>query len=285
MKQRAITAVFIIIGMTATLFLSSTVVYPLVLSLLSLIGCYEVLKVFSLHRELPIAIGSYVVSSFLPALGYVLRSSRALYLVILCLAVYVFLFYMFAVAVFRKGKVPFGKVAAAFAMVTYVTTSFSALSIIRHFADIGLYCLGIVLVGAWISDVFAYLVGSLIGKHKLIPEVSPKKTVEGSIGGVVFATGAMALYGYLVGLFTDILPFATALKPNYLFLCIAGFVVSVISQLGDLLASVVKREYGIKDYGSIFPGHGGVMDRFDSIIAVSVATMVICLFIEPFSVI
>ena len=103
-----------------------------------------------------------------------------------------------------------------------------------------------------------------LGKHKLIPEVSPKKTVEGAIGGIVCATGLAILYGFIVSRATD-------LVPDYLVLGLCGFVLSAVSQVGDLIASLIKREQGIKDYGNIFAGHGGVLDRFDSILSVAIA--------------
>ena len=84
------------------------------------------------------------------------------------------------------------------------------------------------------------------------------------------------LYGFIIGLVTD-------LTPNYPVLLVAGMILSVISQLGDLIASLIKREYGIKDYGKILPGHGGIMDRFDSIIAVSIALLFVCNIVTPFT--
>ena len=121
------------------------------------------------------------------------------------------------------------------------------------------------------TDIFAYFTGMLIGKHKLIPEVSPKKTVEGSIGGIAFCTLAFIAYAYIVKIF-----FNTEL--NVLFLAISAIIVSVISQMGDLIMSLIKREYGIKDYGKLFPGHGGVLDRFDSILAVTLGVSLLCMF-------
>lgn len=107
---------------------------------------------------------------------------------------------------------------------------------------------------AFSSDTFAYFTGKLIGKTPLIKKVSPNKTVEGSVGGVIFATVFSTVYAYFFN--PEFVPFAIAL----------GLVGSVLSQLGDLMASKIKRIYNIKDFGYIMPGHGGVLDRFDSII-------------------
>jgi len=110
-----------------------------------------------------------------------------------------------------------------------------------------------------VTDTFAYFSGRLFGKHKLIPAVSPKKTVEGSVGGTLFAVILTVLYGFVIGQVSE----AT---PNYIALAVVALVVSLLSQCGDLVMSLVKRRFGIKDYGKLFPGHGGVLDRFDSVV-------------------
>ena len=103
----------------------------------------------------------------------------------------------------------------------------------------------------------------LFGKHKLIPAVSPKKTVEGAIGGIVFCMVFFVIYGVIVNSFTQY-------DISLVVLAVAGFLSAIVSMIGDLSMSVIKRTYGIKDYGKIFPGHGGVLDRFDSILAVAI---------------
>jgi phosphatidate cytidylyltransferase len=165
---------------------------------------------------------------------------------------------VFAATVFSRGNLDYTVASSAFTGVFYVTVAFTSIVFLR---DIGKYFYLLVFVGAWVSDTFAYLCGRLFGKHKLIPEVSPKKTVEGAIGGVVFAGLAFVLYALVIKNFFD-----ASVAPNYLVMMIAGMIIAVISQIGDLIASVIKRRFGIKDYGWIFPGHGGVLDRFDSVL-------------------
>lgn len=111
----------------------------------------------------------------------------------------------------------------------------------------------IAFVCAWATDTFAYFSGYFFGKRKLIPSVSPKKTVEGSIGGTVGCIAVSLLFGYLFEL-------------QYVHVIIMGFFGSVFGQIGDLFASVLKRHIGIKDYSNLIPGHGGMLDRFDSIL-------------------
>jgi phosphatidate cytidylyltransferase len=144
------------------------------------------------------------------------------------------------------------------------------LTVLRYTGADGKYLYLICFIGAWVTDTFAYFAGRLFGKHKLIPEISPKKTIEGSIGGIVFCVIAMVLYGWIVVQITN-----GAVRANYWMLAVSGLFVSFVSQIGDLTMSAVKRTYGIKDYGKLFPGHGGVLDRFDSVLAVSIVLCVL----------
>ena len=117
----------------------------------------------------------------------------------------------------------------------------------------GKYLVWLIVLSSWGCDTCAYAVGMLIGKHKLAPVLSPKKSIEGAIGGVVGA----ALIGYIYGMFFWLDP------PECALLCAVG---AVVSQVGDLAASAIKRNHNIKDYGHLIPGHGGILDRFDSVI-------------------
>ena len=126
----------------------------------------------------------------------------------------------------------------------------------------GWYYMLIGLVAPWISDVFAYLVGVTMGKHKIVPHISPKKTWEGCIGGAFFCAVGVMLYSVFVIYKVDEIGMDLAAFAVMTF-CM-GLLVSVMSQLGDWFASVIKRHVGIKDYGNIFPGHGGRLDRLDS---------------------
>ena len=293
MKQRVLTSIGIgIVGIPVVL-LSKYIIYPIFLGLLSAIAVWELLRVFGFEKRLEIAIPSYAISGLLPifAYDYFTKGNTAGYILVLAAAIVAFLLYLAMVCVVSKeilmtknekasdgsGKkiLAYGDVAAIFMAVTYVTVSFTAMSLTRYMTN-GVYIFALVFVAAWMCDVFAYFTGRFFGKHKLAPHLSPKKTVEGSIGGIVFAIVGCVLYGLAVESFTD-------LSANYIVLALIGLSLSIISQIGDLWASLIKREHGIKDYSQMLPGHGGVMDRFDSILAISTVLMAVCLVFPPFA--
>ena len=131
------------------------------------------------------------------------------------------------------------------------------------------------------GDAGAYFVGSAIGKHKLCPDISPKKTVEGAIGGVVTTGIIFVIYAYfyrMVQLSMGVDDFSV----NYIVLAVVGMVCAVLGMLGDLSASLVKRQTGIKDFGKLMPGHGGMLDRFDSVLFVAPFLAIVLKFLPVF---
>jgi len=124
----------------------------------------------------------------------------------------------------------------------------------------GAYTVWLIFISAWGCDTCAYLVGRAIGKHKMTPVLSPKKSIEGAVGGIVGSALIGALYGTIFK--TNLTEFSNPA----VFCAIIGACGGFISMFGDLSASAIKRQYQIKDYGNLIPGHGGIMDRFDSII-------------------
>lgn len=129
----------------------------------------------------------------------------------------------------------------------------------------GIFLVVLTLCYAWLADSGAYFAGTFLGKHKLCPTISPKKTVEGVAGGAV----TNAVLGLILCLIYDKVIKDGAVDFNYLMVILVGFVSAIVGLAGDLSASLIKRQCGIKDYGNIMPGHGGVMDRFDSVLFVA----------------
>ena len=178
--------------------------------------------------------------------------SRAYRILILMMSVYVF-----AYPRYRTEEI-----TGAFFGVVYVSVMLSCIYELRLIED-GVFLVWLIFISSWGCDTCAYCIGMLFGKHKMSPKLSPKKSVEGAVGGVAGAVLIGVLYGLAVGSRIKaeeghLLPFAI--------ICGAG---ALISMIGDLAASAVKRNHEIKDYGNLIPGHGGILDRFDSVIFIA----------------
>ncbi len=255
MLKRTITAVVAIALFIPICIYSDTVIFPLAMAILSLIGVNEMLGCVGARGNLFLAISSLILGALMPMIPFFTDEYTIDIIMALSVA---YLICVYSAAVFSRGKLDYTVSASAFMGVFYIAVSFTSIVLLR---EEGRYLYLLTFIGPWVSDTFAYFCGRLFGKHKLIPEISPKKTVEGSIGGIIFASVAFVVYSLVIVNFFD-----TSAEPNLLILAVSGAVVSVISQIGDLSASAVKRKFGVKDYGFVFPGHGGVMDRFDSVI-------------------
>ena len=292
MKQRVLTSIGIGAVVIPIVVLSRYIIYPIFLGLLAAIAVWELLRVFGLQKRYEVSIPAYAVALLLPTFAHsrFTGTDTSAYLPIVGAVLFAFLLYLATACVFGKeivmrrnekregkeiGVFAFGDVAAVFLSVTYVTVSFTSMALTRYMTN-GVYIFGVVFVAAWTCDIFAYFTGRFFGKHKLAPHLSPKKTIEGSLGGILFAVLGCMLYGFIVEK-------ATGLDARYLVFALLGFVLSIISQIGDLWASLIKREYGVKDYSKMLPGHGGVMDRFDSILAISTVLMAVCMLFPPFN--
>ena len=144
----------------------------------------------------------------------------------------------------------------------YVSFPIACTHVMMFLIPKGWFFMVVGLFAPWVSDVFAYFCGSFFGKHKIVPHISPKKTWEGCIGGAVFTSILTALFfAFVMNNVIDVeMPYAVYVALAGFF----GFFLSCVSQLGDWMASSVKRLVGVKDFGTLMPGHGGVMDRFDS---------------------
>lgn len=255
------------------LFFADTVVLPIAVALFGVVAAYEILHCVGLHKNPWVSAPLYLVSAALP---FGIRYFEVATVIALPAALCVVLIYLLASAVFSHGKADIRDVSTSVVLWLYTLIGFAGLIIMHDFINGGQYFYLLAFVGAWITDTFAYFTGMLLGKHKLIPDVSPKKTVEGAVGGVVFCTLSFVGFGLLYNRFW----LADGEKSiPLLAMAIVGFIVSIVSQIGDLSLSLLKRKYGIKDFGKIFPGHGGVLDRFDSVLAVSIILTVSFVFL------
>ncbi|MBQ7347927.1 MAG: phosphatidate cytidylyltransferase [Clostridia bacterium] len=281
MKTRIITAIVACCILLPVLIFSDTPALPGAMALCALIAVYEMVSCIGLKKAYVLNIPLYIYALGFPFFIRYAANIELIRQVTLAVCLVTAL-YFFSVLTFSHGKYKLADISICFITVFYILAGFNSIMILRDYELGGKYVYLTVFLGAWITDTFAYFCGMLFGrggKHKLIPDVSPKKTVEGSIGGIIFCMIGMVVFGVIINHISD------TLHANYLFLVLGGFLASVVSQIGDLCMSVIKRTYGIKDYGKLFPGHGGMLDRFDSVIAVSIVLAAFCSFFNFFEVI
>ncbi len=268
MKTRILTSIVAVCVLLPALYFSGTIAFCVALGAVAVISLYEMLKCMGMTK-LYIALPIYLFGAAAP-FGMRYLPSYAFFAAIAFICAAVYLLYLFTVAIVKCESFKFSDVALVFTVSLYIIAALCSILYVRDYGERGKYIYLLIFVGAWITDTFAYFTGVFFGKHKLIEKVSPKKTIEGSIGGIIFCTIAFVIFGVITDSFFDT-------EANLLFLGVGGVLISVVSQIGDLILSVIKRHYNIKDYGKIFPGHGGMLDRFDSILAVSLGIAIMCM--------
>lgn len=239
-----IAALFFIIMGGAVLLISTLII--------SYVGMFELYRIFHIEKD-PAGIAGYLAATVYYAnLRFAFFSDQmmlVLGLLILLMAVYVF--------TYPRYKTE--QLLAAFFGVFYVAVMLSYVYQTRRM-EAGAYIVWLIFLCSWGCDTCAYCVGVLFGKHKMAPVLSPKKSIEGAVGGVIGAALLTALYSFV---FRDAMGISGV---EIGILAVIGAIGALISMVGDLTASAIKRNYEIKDYGKLIPGHGGILDRFDSVI-------------------
>ena len=228
--------------------------------LLSLIGVYELCKVYKIEKKIPAIVAYLWTVFYYMALMFRDTEIRGFSVGRITIALMItFLLAILAVYVFRFPEYHDKEIMAAFMSFFYVSVMLSYLYKVREMPD-GNYFVVLVFICSWGNDTLAYCVGRLFGKHKMSPKLSPKKSVEGLFGGIIGA-------GLLGIIYACIVKNHITMPGNiYLNLFIIGALGAIPAVIGDLAASAIKRNNDIKDYGKLIPGHGGVLDRFDSMI-------------------
>ena len=246
-KTRLISGIILVIIALATIISGSWILFFTLLAV-SLIGMRELYKVMKVSDE------HVTVLELVGYLGAVLYyiAMKADFGNYGTMAIIISMILILFVYVFGYPKYHAEQVMAAFFGVVYVAVMLSFIYLTRSLPD-GKFLVWLIFLCSWGWDTCAYCVGMLIGKHKMAPVLSPKKSIEGAVGGVVGA----ALLGVIYAAATQ------GKMAEYALICAVG---ALISMVGDLAASAIKRNQNIKDYGKLIPGHGGILDRFDSVI-------------------
>lgn len=266
-------AVGIVIGVGA-LIIDSKILFMVLISAFSGIGAWEIVHAVKCDNHKFLMCFCICFSAFVP---FLINIDELAFLRIPTF--FVFVLGLLLIMLFGHKTVKFEDVASCGSGALIISASLSCIVMIRGmFTDYypGTFMVVYTLFCAWFGDSGAYFIGTFFGKHKLCPEISPKKTVEGLIGGIITAGILVAIQCLVYNL---ILP--TELKMNYAVLIPIGMVASGVGVLGDLSASVIKRQYQVKDFGNLIPGHGGVLDRFDSVIFVAPFIYIIFTFLSP----
>lgn len=281
MKTRILTAVVALPLLILVVFVAPwTWPTALVFGLMCCIAVYELLHetklcqnwpmiVWSMAMALLVALYSWLTARVKPGESFAIPTS------VVYGTLFVYFVGLFILLLRGHAKLPFQALSVAVfggLVIPWMLTAVIRLRVM----DFGRINLGIALILAMTADTGAYFVGRAFGKHKLAPVISPKKTVEGAIGGVLFTVLFMEVYCLIFDL-------GFGYTMHYGYAAIYGVVGSTLSIVGDLTFSVIKRQVGIKDYGKLLPGHGGILDRFDSMIVVAPLTELLVMVIPVVS--
>ena len=265
-KLRLIAAAVLIPVLLAVLFIAPTIVMAILLGLVCAIGAYELLVGTGFVKHTRLMIYTMIGAFLVPIWCY----TGMVHTAALC-GIFAFACLLFGEILISKGKLRFSTISVCFAGGFVIPYLLSALMRIMGDGS-GRSMIAIPFVIAFMSDSGAYFVGSIWGRHKLAPNISPNKSIEGFVGGIL-----SAVLGMLI--FTLVIDIALEGNVNYLFAITYGILGAFAGTFGDLCFSAIKRQAGIKDYGNLIPGHGGVLDRFDSLAIVAPLTEVLLAFL------
>lgn len=252
MQQRIITGV-VAAAVFLTILYVGQLAYALMITALALIAIHEFTKMHALKSLHAATIFAFIVTLYFvfPWHTY-FRLPTLSFEVLIWFSLFIFML----LTVLSKNKINVKHIAIVFVGVVYISFGFYYMNETRLMDDGLFWCL-LIFASIWLTDIGAYFTGWAIGKRLLWPAISPKKTMEGALGGILFSTGTALLFAWYA---PDLISFYEAI--------VFGVVVSIVAQLGDFIQSAYKRTAGVKDAGAIFPGHGGVLDRCDSWIIV-----------------
>ena len=262
MRKRVISGLVGAAILLTAVFVLPTVGLLVLMELVVVMGSYEFLSATGFVKNRAMLMLA-LVFSLLPMLWVYCDGSAALAMT----AIYLYIVALFALSMGSAGQVTLEQIGGAFFTSLFLPVCMSALLRLRM-SEYGKLMVLAPFVVSVMTDTMAFFVGRKLGKVKLAPEISPKKTWEGAVGGLVGGIGSLMLYALILNK-------TCGMPVLWGRLAFTGFFVSVISQFGDLSFSYIKRRFGLKDYGNIMPGHGGVLDRLDSVLFAAPAMLLL----------
>ena len=242
----------------ACLILANKYIIDVIMTIVALISMYEyikccsnkdvkVVKWISYLAMIPIAFTHFMPLDLLPTIA--------------CITLPLIMLILFMCVIFTSMRITFQDIAFTLFGIVYIFIANFFFALVYGIEEYGKIFIFLVILSAWCTDIFAFIVGMRIGKHK-ITQVSPKKSLEGCIGGTVAAIICCVIYAYCINI---------NMGMNFDLVVIAklAFLFSIVGQIGDLAASCIKRYFEVKDYSNLFPGHGGMLDRIDSLMFIA----------------
>ena len=264
MLKRILTAVVLLPLLIFVLWLNNAVVMMIALTVVSVLAVGEVLIATKYFSNKGIAAICMIFVAVLPA--FLCFNQLIKFFPMLS---GLFLLIMFVIILWDHENVKFQEIALMTFVSFLIPLSLSTMVFMQKDFEYGIFYVILTFLISWISDAGAYFVGSAIGKHKMAPKISPKKSWEGFFGGLAFSVIFVIIAGFGYPWIDSLINGETAFKVNVLILIPLAVVGSVLSVIGDFSASLLKRQCMVKDFGSILPGHGGILDRFDSVLFVA----------------
>lgn len=255
MKNRVVSGVILVALLLAVVVFNKS--FPMALNiavaLISVFSISEIIVALGLTKNYILAVPSLAFSALLPLLYGVWQE----------FAYFLYTVVIFASLIRYHKSITFREVGVIYSMSLLIPTALGTIISLRELGGRhGMFYVFIAIFAAWIADTGAFFAGSFFGKHKLCPDISPKKTVEGVWGGFILNIAAMLAFGFVF----EFIFYERTVSVSYLALFLIGVGGTVMSILGDLSFSLIKRSCHIKDFGQVIPGHGGILDRFDSVI-------------------
>lgn len=256
MKSRVISALILsALLVTVIAFSDIKIIFNIFIAAISAAALYEVLIVTKYIESKSLIVISLVFAVCIPFIHFMPQLTRGAFI----LGIFSYAMILFVTLLISYRIFSLEHLSVVFLMSTIIPLFFSTLLYSREL-EFGLYNILFIFLCSWGTDTGGYIFGKLFGRHKLTPKISPKKTVEGALGGILSSITACTCLCYAIDIFDP------TVVVDYTALVIYSFIGSVFAILGDLIASIIKRNFNVKDFGKMIPGHGGIMDRFDSVL-------------------